>query len=256
MNKRTWAVMAATLILSFSTGTAQESTSRPRAGQKAPERPNVGQEYTPVPNEQRRQETYIYNEKGGDLNPRLNDPAIRTWVDKNGFNIRPVVPQDLRSAIQMQQEVLGELRGSIQREEAANNQKISASKTEFFLARSDEKASLAQKSGLELQKYNAEQRWAISRFNRCPNGESWSSCTHFAEKAAWESDRDAELEPILTGIGVAESRIAAAREKGNRAYAELQSARQAQTVLQDRVENYQGLLQKQKRGEPFLFMPK
>jgi hypothetical protein len=252
------------------------SASVARAQDDPQQRPIVGQDadwYTKWwswSNDQRRQGGTVINPKGGDLNPALNDPAIQTWRDQNGWNVRPIVPQDLRGAIQMQQNVLGDMKSSILRQEKSINQRIKQDKADFYAAKDQEQQAKrdisgeeANISGEKLQKYNVEQRWDVSRFNRCPNGKSWYDCDHADEKQSWLDDKDRELQPVLDRMARAEQRLAnaqdrlqQAREKGNKAYQDLQQAKKDQMELQNRVENFNTLSNRQQNGEPFLFMPK
>jgi hypothetical protein len=242
-------------------GSAQDqgqSDPKSTLRQKVGETPDWLKQWWSLTDDQRRQGGTIVSKNGGSLTPKWDDdPAIQTWRDKNGFNVRPIVPQDLRSALKMQEQVLGDMASSIRKQEAAINQDIRDNKEEFFSAKDEERSQKSRKSNLELQKYNAEQKWAHSRFDRCPKGYPWDVCyEHEAEKASWDADRDRELKPILDGIANADKRILDALTKEQSAKSKLDQAKQQQSQLQDRVENYNSLKGKQNRGEPFLFMPK
>jgi hypothetical protein len=231
----------------------QETRQRPRVD----ETPKWLKEWWSWTDAQRRQGGTIVNEKGGSLNPKWDDdPAIRTWRDENGFNVRPIQPQDLRSAIQMQQQVLGEMKTSIEEQEKAINKAISQSKTDFFLARDDEKSAKAAISNADLELYNVDRKWDTARYDRCPKGNPWESCDHFDAKSSWLADWDADRAPLLRGKDRAEKRLEEAQIKAQQASAKLRQAEQKQNELQSLVESYEVFSTKQKRGEPFLFMPK
>jgi hypothetical protein len=170
----------------------------------------------------------------------------------------------------MQQNVLGDMKNSILQQEKAINQRIKNDKADFFSAKDEEKQAKrdvageeANISGANLEKYNVERRWDVSRYNRCPNGQPWDQCDHAEEKQSWLDDRDRELQPILDRmaraqdrLGQAKERLQQASEKGNKAYQDLQQAKSEQAELQNRVENFNTLSTRQQNGEPFLFMPK
>lgn len=249
---RMFAVLALCMLAPVAARGQDDTTKRPTAGQD----PEWMKKWWSWTNDQRRQGGTIINPKGGDLNPALNDPAVRTWRDKNGWNVRPIVPQDLRSAIQMQEQVLGELKADILKQEKDVNKQIRDANADYFRAKDDFKAAEATKSALNLDKYNAEARWNVRNFNRCPEGNPWGQCSHAEEKQSWIDDANRELRPILAGIAKAEGKMDEAKGRMTESRTKLNQAKTTQQGLQDRVEGYIKLNNAQKRGEPFLFMPK
>jgi gamma-glutamyl:cysteine ligase YbdK (ATP-grasp superfamily) len=248
--------LALCLSLASAVAHGQDDTPKPSRRPIVGEYPQWMKDWWNFTNAQRRQGGTLVNPKGGDLEPALNDPQIRTWRDKNGWNVRPITPQDLRSAIQMQSEVLGEMKADILRQERVINMRISDGKADFFQAKDDFKSAEAHMSVLRREKDNTEQKWDVRNFDRCPEGNPWDRCRHAKEKRSWLDDRDRELQSILSGMAKTDAKMNAVKTRMSAARTKLEKAKADQQALQNRVENYIKLNDAQKRGEPFLFMRK
>jgi hypothetical protein len=231
----------------------QSQRERPRVG----ETPEWLRQWQALSPEQRQQELYIKSKTGGSLNPNWdNDPAIRTWRDKNGFNIRPIVPDDPRAAFKMQNDLLGEMKQSIKEQEGSINKKIRQAKEAFFDAKDEERSAAAQISSLQSELFDVDRKWDQSNFSYCPRGNSWASCDHSDAKDRWLADHAKDRSIYDRAIEKAKQQINEARAKGQQASLDLRNAEKEQKTMKGRIESFQGLVKRQRAGEPFLFMPK
>ena len=253
-----WLVMFGSTLIAQD---AQSSNDAPRKTSKIRRRPIVGeqenwqQQYNRLTPEQKASGSWVIDYPDGEPRPDLYDDTIVSFRNSLGERFRYIQPADLRSALEMQDEVLEADRRRLANDEKSINRDTDDARRAYYDAREEEKEVKAEIEDLVREAQRAVDRAYDTRNFRCSEGNSWDVCTsHPDEKVRWlDARQKARRKAESDARSRAQRRVDEAVRRGKEALKKYRDAKVAKEGLMERVQVHKDLIKRQNSGDAWLF---